>query len=184
MNPFRPVMRGPRLLWIATIFAVPFAGHLEADVDAAFEMRLEESLYDLVAIGFQLPLIVNALGIYGGQFVMEFRLGHWPDNSRFGGDWANRASGFGDVASTLRPAATAPADMRPQRLIDVQTMPPFAAMVESGGLAFFAGECGAEKFAGGRLDWLSSFLPLTKWNRMIHPTPAPKAIAFAKFSLS
>ena len=94
MNPFRPVMRGPRLLWIATIFAVPFAGHLEADVDAALKMRLDESLQNCVAIGLQLPLIVHALCVEWGQSLMEFRLGHWPDNSRFGGDWANRALGL------------------------------------------------------------------------------------------
>ena len=149
MNPFRPVMRGPRLLRIATVLAVPLAGHFDSNVDAAFEMRLDESLQNCVAIGLQLPLIVNALGIDGGKGTMEFRLDHWPDNSRFGGDWANRALGFGGIARTLWITSTTPADMRAQWLIGVQTMPPFAAMVELGGLAFFAGQGWAEELTGG-----------------------------------
>jgi len=106
-------MRRHRLIRIAAVFAVPFAGHLEADVDAAFEVRLKEPLQNCVAIGLQLPLIVHAFRVEWGQSLMEFRLGHWPDNSRFGGDWANRASGFGGIARTIRITATTPANVRP-----------------------------------------------------------------------
>lgn len=142
-------MRRHRLIRLAAVFAVPFAGHLEADVDAAFEVRLKEPLQNCVAIGLQLPLIVHAFRVEWGQSLMEFRLGHWPDNSRFGGDWANRASGFGGIARTLRPTSTTPADMRAQWLIGVQAVPPFAAMVEVGGLAFFSGQGWAEELTGG-----------------------------------
>lgn len=127
---------------------MPFAGHLEAGVDAAFEMRLKEPLQNCVTIGLQLPLIVHAFRVDGGKGTVEFRLGPWPDNSRFGGDWANRASGFGGIARTIRITATTPANVRPQRPINVQAKSPLAAMVEVGGSAFLAGEFGSEEFTG------------------------------------